>query len=479
MTDAWSDEILRFMWDITGRRAAALLSLFAGLLIAAIAAFGFKWILVVAVAGYVLQAIRNVSTGVTSGSTRASGRTLAATAFACVTLVLALLVINMPWYVAVLVLIAVVWPAMSVANYLHRRDLSAAAWQRNRDATRIGEGVRRGAATTPYTLYLRPFASTGRLSMQSVESQDPGEPPTHLDLETLIVTALGREYPPIALGRPEDMPAGVGRLQIPEPEWQEVIEQLARSASLLVLVPSSDTGTLWEIDLLQRRQYFAKTLFVMPPSPIGRPNGVISPARAHNQIFAVGRHLYDPQAHAGDYMSLWESAQEPAKGFGLDLPRYWPTGALIRIDGGTGAMLDIVPLMPTFLVRREQFVRDVLFRFGLLPAPEGVNRSLTDIYTSALPRQRRTREWVLTSAAEAYLVWDRQEAASELLSKAVQITRRNSPFVIPFLETIAQDPERYAAEVGLKSPMFADMTAKSLLASAGRPAVEHYARQRG
>ena len=160
--------------------------------------------------------------------------------------------------------------------------------QRERDRV-AAEIDRRLADETgvPFTLYLRPFTSTGRvrIPLKSVVFKrgviaGPGtiyDPQlggssrlkryvTFGDFETELADAVESSAPLVALGRPGEQ-IGAGRIDTSDKEWRGKFSQLATRAVAIVLVPSVRPGTHDEMDaILSMPEWVTKTLFFVPPS---------------------------------------------------------------------------------------------------------------------------------------------------------------------------------------------------------------------
>ena len=148
----------------------------------------------------------------------------------------------------------------------------------------------RSAPYGAYSIWLRPFTSTGRCWV-TVRSGKAGgrNDPAYLvgyrvvvgDLETMLAAMMEPVAPVIALGRSGEQ-VGAGRIDVPEERWQEAFTVLARSARAIFLLPSEREGTHWEIDfLIGEPELLDRTVFVVPPPLFNR------------KIFAVER---DPGA---------------------------------------------------------------------------------------------------------------------------------------------------------------------------------------
>ena len=134
----------------------------------------------------------------------------------------------------------------------HARDIRAAA---------IYEALRRGEAPPPYSLYLRPFASTNVIG----KTVGVGLQSERIELEAQIERATRPIGRLIALGAPLEH-IGAGRILAGEQEWRPAIDLLLKHAQLIVMLPSSRAGTLQEIALILGSDLITRTVMIDPPN---------------------------------------------------------------------------------------------------------------------------------------------------------------------------------------------------------------------
>jgi len=207
-----------------------------------------------------------------------------------------------PWLVGVIVVATL---ASSVALTLFS-SLGELYGQRARDlrAQAIFERLRNGQPPPPYSLYLRPFASTDAIS-EGVASTMVGVSGLSLErveLETQIERATRPLGLLVALGAPLEH-VGAGRIRVPDEAWQDAIKLLMREARLIVMLPSSRAGTLEEIDMILESGLIERTVLIDPPN-LGHVKG------------------YD---HAAE----WAKVQEAFSAHKFDLPAESSKGALL------------------------------------------------------------------------------------------------------------------------------------------------------
>ena len=150
--------------------------------------------------------------------------------------------------------------------------------RRDRRAAALFSALENGEPADPFVLYLRPFASTDRIAEEHVRavkiSAVPGAGPTfatgsdRIEFEAEIETALRKIGPLVALGQPlEHM--GAGRIRVADDAWRPAIRALLDAASLVVLLPSPNPGTVWEVEQILSGDVLSKTIIVDPPNDRG------------------------------------------------------------------------------------------------------------------------------------------------------------------------------------------------------------------
>lgn len=161
-------------------------------------------------------------------------------------------------------------------NFLRDREQSAVQHRRDGQAELLRQSVTLGNEDRTFCLYLRPFRSTGSISVSVLDStgymktpRGKPLPPTHdqrfHDLETLLAMALDGYTPLVALGRPGEQ-VGAGRILTTDENWRQVFSHLANKATLILLLPSPQPGTTWELRIvLNDFILLSKTLFIIPP----------------------------------------------------------------------------------------------------------------------------------------------------------------------------------------------------------------------
>jgi hypothetical protein len=165
------------------------------------------------------------------------------------------------------------------------------------------------APVPPYVVYLRPFATTGRLTIANPKPRWLPLLPsffaheTTLEFETVLSEALQPDLSLVALGRPGEH-VGAGRIAVTDDDWKQVFQRLVKKARWIVMIPSHEGETGWEVRQLVAQEYLGKTVFLMPPTL--RPGSV------------------DIAAH-------WSEARARLAHDGVHLPPYTGAGQLFRL----------------------------------------------------------------------------------------------------------------------------------------------------
>ena len=176
----------------------------------------------------------------------------------------------------------------------------------------------------PFTLYLRPFASTNEIDVETartIQIKGGVGAATHLvaadrlEFEAEIEKSLRGIGPLVALGQPLEH-RGAGRILVEDAVWREAITALMSASRLIVLLPSSRAGTHWEVDrLLSEPDLMAKTVVIDPPDGSGPEDASeYDPAREWDGIRdAFNQRGYTLPEDDRDGRLLWfGSSREPA-----------------------------------------------------------------------------------------------------------------------------------------------------------------------
>jgi hypothetical protein len=220
-------------------------------------------------------------------------------------------------------------------------------WSRDRRAAAI-DGQLADEIGAPFTLYLRPFTSTGRvrIPLKSVvlkrgviagpaTTWDPQLGRTSRfkryvtfgDFETELADGVDPQAPLVALGKPGEQ-IGAGRIVTSDEDWQAKFNQLATRAVAIVLVPSLRPGTRAETDaILSTPEWVIKTMFFVPPDDTVLGAG----AGPHLEVGAKSGPLGALSLRDDAIEALRRSPQVPVKDLQHD-----QAGVLLRLDSKGG-----------------------------------------------------------------------------------------------------------------------------------------------
>ena len=197
------------------------------------------------------------------------------------------------------------------------------------------------ASVAEFYLYLRAFETTGNLHAPLYLRLRKFSIGLHRlvtnDVESYVSNSVRGIGPFIALGRPGEA-IGVGRILTEEKQWQTDIVTLMKRAKGILLVPSNQPGTLWEIETLQREDLLNKVVFIMPPRTEGE----------------------------FDTKERWEVAREVMASHGLEAPEHQERGLLFEV-GTAGKVTNLEPM----LLNSARQVRESMKRLLSDDPPKG------------------------------------------------------------------------------------------------------------
>lgn len=185
----------------------------------------------------------------------------------------------------------------------------------------------------PFTLYLRPFVTSGRIKVpndwphfgQRMLLGDPW------DMELALATVIGTDTPLVAIG---DVRGGVGaaKLTTSDADWQAHMRSLSEKARLILAVPLDRPSTMWEMEAIKGdRSLREKTVFVMPPS-----------SRFFDFVFFFFRR---------SMAARWRRSARRLREKGMILPRYRHRGGffLIGPDGKPSKLAGFRNFRPAYV----------------------------------------------------------------------------------------------------------------------------------
>jgi hypothetical protein len=185
-----------------------------------------------------------------------------------------------------------------------------------------------------YVIYLRPFATTGRLTLRNPKrgwlpfTPSYFENRKNIELETAFAAALEPVIPVVGLGRAGEH-VGVGHIETSDQGWWDLFCTLIDGAEWILMLPAWKGETRRELEYVRSPQLLHKTVFVMPPRLSG------------SQI---------------DMPSYWDTLQDQAREMELRLPDYTPVGELFTLENN-GTVRRLRPIgRPTEERLRDAFL---------------------------------------------------------------------------------------------------------------------------
>jgi hypothetical protein len=326
-------------------------------------------------------------------------------------------------------LLALPWVAYArrQANSWFQFDIKEGQDRREAAAKDLARRIMAGErAPSPFSLYLRPFASTGRLPAQPSPPEDWNVtvPPGHLDVETLFDRALRDRCPILALGHRGDIAEGAARIATSNEEWRSLMAALAEKAALIIMVPLASPSTSWELGWLTEHDLLGKVLMVMPETRLPVSSGYTFSMEKNDRIFDWDRIFMieraDTEQHQIDLFTEWRQAIQAARDIGVELPVYASVGALFTIDPATSQVARIwpLPLSTISYGRRASYVRAAITTLGIFNAESNPPSDLASALTHAVLHRDTTLEVTLTRAADGFVLWGDTRIAAIMLARA-------------------------------------------------------------
>jgi hypothetical protein len=237
-------------------------------------------------------------------------------------------------------------------NGIRKLENERERWRRDQSARRFQNavlGASERSAGQEFSLYLRPFYSTGSLNTQGSRETEP------LDLETVLAKAVAPRSRLLALGRSsEGEVIGADRIYLPDSGWWPSFQKLAELATHIFILPSYRHGTLQEINWLIGRGYLTKCIFIMPETPSGQGWQVNVEIPKTVEVLEHKEEI----DHAADWGMAAEVLKEKKS---IALPAYGPRGAVFTFRDNASIRSEPLNLSRTFfrVARLRKAVRSV------------------------------------------------------------------------------------------------------------------------
>jgi hypothetical protein len=234
-----------------------------------------------------------------------------------------------PWGSNILLLVSVISFISSLVCYSKVQKLEQV--RRDDFASIIFDQVQAGKVEK-FAVFLRPFYITGKLKVQFMIASGPNSYQTYVyELEETIIKAFKKMMPIVALGKPGEV-QGVGRILVDEDAWRVSASELMRAATLIICIPSSHPGTIWELDEIINNKFLPKVVFLMPPDP-SDPDKWFSPK---------WKKMLDDWNIAASYM----------KTHGIVVPNYRKDGLLFAVRPEIGCFFEKLNLVSASGLRK-------------------------------------------------------------------------------------------------------------------------------
>ena len=201
-------------------------------------------------------------------------------------------------------ILLIVCLAMKVFGIFGRRlsvaELIGAQRRRDAAATKILPAVRHGSTVAnPYYIYLRPFVVTGQIHAENPAQFEMALDGKHViegasdnqgyrsvelpvfnwhfgigvdrsaielnpEFEAILEKGVRQFGQLVALGRVGES-VGAARIATAEEEWKRTLSQMGKRASGYLVIPSTNSGTFWELGWLKTLNF--RTCFFLIPTP--------------------------------------------------------------------------------------------------------------------------------------------------------------------------------------------------------------------
>lgn len=152
----------------------------------------------------------------------------------------------------------------------------------------------------PIVLYLRSFRDEAlKMRARATNGRTTLERVVRVTFEEVVTDHLWRTGPVVAIGKPGDKlpPLGAARDYVSGDGWQQKVEEMMLSASVIVVVVGRTEGLAWEFAKIIELGLMPKLILLFPPLP----------------SVSVGTTV-------AELPGRWNALREQARGAGLELP---------------------------------------------------------------------------------------------------------------------------------------------------------------
>ena len=171
------------------------------------------------------------------------------------------------YYVLSLLLIVLISFTVSILPLLHRREKDLKARKAYDDLLNSERDPAR-----PLILFLRPFDLDGRITrhISTNDKLPPSVGPAQgeLDFEDHMVSCGELFGDVVSLGKSLRIGERLGaaaRFETTDENWKSIVSAFLDEADIILLLPSTNPGTQWEMDQIFRRKLLSRTLILHWP----------------------------------------------------------------------------------------------------------------------------------------------------------------------------------------------------------------------
>lgn len=292
-----------------------------------------------------------------------------------------------PWAMQTPLIGTLVWlgpvALLLTISWVWRRSFHHTQKRRDKRASMVIEGK----VDFQYVVYLRSFSqpsdSDWIRELESIITR-VFEPK-----EILITLQSGHDQEPIRPGNQvyEDGLRvgylGAGRIQVKNEDWENVVIKLLHKASLILLMPASGTGLLFEAEWIMKHGLMHKMIFIMPPSSMMEMmfGSVVS-------------------------QQVWSDAAGDFSRIGMQLPPYNLTGMLFSLDRKGHVSSSVELEFDLNMALRSQWRQARVLRKKV----ESMRDNLTQVSKRRVSLMTKYRNSELVEKLLEHSVWEGQTA---------------------------------------------------------------------
>ena len=273
--------------------------------------------------------------------------------------------------VALALYLPVMYAGYYAAHHSSKRDVWRDQKRRNTEALATLKRIKAGEPHPPIALYLRAFMTEDRFSAQPLLQGDGlASHNDHLDLEELLRRALYPHSQLMGVGNRGAM-SGSAQVRAQSADWKSLVDLLIRKAELVIIAPSAQPGTFWELQRVLHHKKLKKTMFIMPEHYAKSPRMEYAENRYFGKPFI---RRTNPGMHILNHELEWLRVTVEAAKIGIHLPEYRRTGAAFTLEED-GSVSKLLPLNVIPHARRKRRLQWLIAELGLLSRDNGAVHS--------------------------------------------------------------------------------------------------------